>query len=89
MNLQSDVTVTREYGGYLPLELPKGQEYYRGEHVVALNSGRYAIVYALLDGDGSGSICPVICAGLWKRRSEGLHLTWISAIITLTGSFFR
>lgn len=50
MNLQSDVTVTREYGGYLPLELPKGQEYYRGEHVVALNSGRYAIVYALLDG---------------------------------------
>lgn len=37
----------KEYGGYLPLELPKGNVYYQGEDVVALNSGRYAIVYAL------------------------------------------
>lgn len=50
MNVQSESTVAKEYGGYLPLELPKGREYYRGDHVVALNSGRYAIVYALLDG---------------------------------------
>lgn len=39
--------MVKEYGGYLPLELPKGNAYYQGEDVVALNSGRYAIVYAL------------------------------------------
>lgn len=40
----------REYGGYLPLELPEGREFYHGDDVIALNSGRYAIIYALLDG---------------------------------------
>lgn len=40
----------REYGGYLPLELPKGNEFYEGDHVISLNSGRYAILYALMDG---------------------------------------
>ncbi len=39
----------KEYGGYLPLELRKGKEYYKGQDCVALNSGRYAIRYALWD----------------------------------------
>lgn len=39
----------KEYGGYLPLELSKGQAYYHGENVVALNSGRYAAAYAVRD----------------------------------------
>lgn len=37
----------KEYGGYLPIEFASGTPYYSGEHVVALNSGRYAIAYAL------------------------------------------
>lgn len=37
----------KEYGGYLPIEFAAGTPYYSGEHVVALNSGRYAIAYAL------------------------------------------
>ena len=37
----------KEYGGYLPIEFAAGVPYYSGEHVVALNSGRYAIAYAL------------------------------------------
>lgn len=41
--------MTKEYGGYLPIELPKGCAYYHGSDVVALNAGRYAVVYALQD----------------------------------------
>ena len=37
----------KEYGGYLPIEFAAGVPYYSGEHVAALNSGRYAIAYAL------------------------------------------
>ena len=37
----------KEYGGYLPIEFAAGAPYYSGEHVAALNSGRYAIAYAL------------------------------------------
>ncbi len=43
--------MAKEYGGYLPLELPEGNAYYQGEDVAALNSGRYAIVYALQETD--------------------------------------
>lgn len=39
----------QEYGGYLPLELRQGEEYYRGKDCVALNAGRYAIRYAVRD----------------------------------------
>jgi len=39
----------KEYGGYLPIELPKGNAYYYGDDVIALNAGRYAVVYALQD----------------------------------------
>lgn len=39
----------KEYGGYLPLELSKGQPYYAGNDVIALNAGRYAITYAIKD----------------------------------------
>ncbi len=37
----------KEYGGYLPIEFAAGTPYFAGEHVAALNSGRYAIAYAL------------------------------------------
>lgn len=40
----------KEYGGYLPLELPEGSAYYQGDDVIELNSGRYAAVYALQEG---------------------------------------
>ena len=36
----------REFGGYLPLELPHGQELYTGAGVLRLNCGRNAIVAA-------------------------------------------
>lgn len=39
--------MNKEYGGYLPIELPKGSAYYTGNDVVALNAGRYAIAYAV------------------------------------------
>lgn len=39
----------REFGGYLPLELPHGQELYIGAGVLRLNCGRNAIVAALRD----------------------------------------
>lgn len=34
-------------GGFLPLELPEGTEYYQGDGVIPLNAGRYAAVTAL------------------------------------------
>lgn len=40
----------KEYGSYQPFECIKGKEYYSGENVVALNSARNAIVYAIMDG---------------------------------------
>lgn len=39
----------REFGGYLPLELPHGQELYTGAGVLRLNCGRNAVVAALRD----------------------------------------
>ena len=39
----------REFGGYLPLELPRGQELYTGPGVLRLNCGRNAICAALRD----------------------------------------
>ena len=41
----------KEYGGYLPLELQHGNEYYKGENVISLNCARYAIVYAIQDAE--------------------------------------
>ncbi len=41
--------MNKEYGGYLPLELPKRTPYYAGDDVIALNAGRYAITYAIED----------------------------------------
>lgn len=53
----------KEYGGYLPIELPKGQAYYHGAHVVPLNAGRYAVVYAIQDAGWDGICLPYyICA---------------------------
>ena len=43
--------MVKEYGGYLPLELPEGNAYYQGEDVAALNSGRYSVGYALQEKD--------------------------------------
>ena len=40
----------REFGGYLPLELPHKQELYTGPGVLRLNCGRSAICAALRDG---------------------------------------
>lgn len=37
----------KEYGGYLPIELPLNEELYTGSDVMALNSGRYAIIMAI------------------------------------------
>lgn len=39
----------KEYGGYLSLELCKGEEYYRGLEVLRCNCGRTAIVLAIRD----------------------------------------
>lgn len=39
----------KEYGSYQPFECIRGQEYYSGEDVIALNCARNAIVYALVD----------------------------------------
>lgn len=39
----------KEYGGYLPLELHGGEEYYCGTDVIRCNSGRTAIVLAVRD----------------------------------------
>lgn len=50
--------MNKEYGGYLPIELPKGNAYYQGENVVALNAGRYAIVYALQEAGWNGIYLP-------------------------------
>ena len=36
----------REIGSFIELELPKGQEIYKGENVVRLNTGRAAIWHA-------------------------------------------
>jgi hypothetical protein len=45
--------MTKEYGGYLPLELPKGRGHYftgaTGQSVLKLNSGRTAFYCAALD----------------------------------------
>lgn len=38
-----------EYGGYLPLELRSGSEYYSSDEVIRLNSARAAVRYAVKD----------------------------------------
>ena len=50
----------REFGGYLPLELPHGQELYTGAGVLRLNCGRNAIVAALRDAGARSTrrFCP-------------------------------
>ena len=53
----------KEYGGYLPIELPKGTPYYHGAHVIPLNAGRYAIVYAIQEAGWERICLPYyICA---------------------------
>lgn len=49
LSLYKGCIMNKEYGGYLPIELPKGNAYYYGDDVIALNAGRYAVVYALQD----------------------------------------
>lgn len=49
----------KEYGGYLPLELSHGQEYYHSEHAVALNKARSAILLAIQDGSFEKVYLPV------------------------------
>ena len=41
----------KEFGSYQPFECIRGQEYYYGEDVVALNCARNAIVYAIMDAN--------------------------------------
>lgn len=48
----------KEFGGYLPFEIKKGNEYYYGDDVVALNCARNAIVYSFLDGGYSKLYLP-------------------------------
>ncbi|QHI72061.1 hypothetical protein [Aminipila terrae] len=50
----------KEYGGYLPLELPQKQEYYisEEENMVRLNCGRSAISYAISDARPSKVFIP-------------------------------
>lgn len=55
--------MNKEYGGYLPLELNKGNTLYKGDDVVALNSGRYAIVYALIDAGWNAIYLPYYICG--------------------------
>lgn len=52
----------REFGGYLPLELPHEQELYTGAGVLRLNCGRNAIVAALRDAGAKRCICPITTA---------------------------
>ncbi len=40
----------KEYGGYLPLELPQGRKEYYQHNLLRLNSGRYAILTAVKQG---------------------------------------
>ena len=51
--------IHKEYGGYLPLELSGGKEYYEGEHFAALNKARSAILLAILQGRFSKIFLPV------------------------------
>ncbi len=44
----------REFGGYLPLELPHGQELHTGAGVLRLNCGRNTIVAAPRRGRKKG-----------------------------------
>ncbi len=55
--------MTKEYGGYLPLELKKEKAWYQGEDVVSLNAGRYAVVYALQEGAWNGVCLPYYLCG--------------------------
>lgn len=53
--------IMKEYGGYLPLELRKGNEYYQTNaeyEVIAVNCGRTAFYYALLDARPSKIYLP-------------------------------
>lgn len=49
----------KEYGGYLPLELPINKEFYTGTEVLALNSGRYSILEAIRQGNFSKVYVPL------------------------------
>ncbi len=69
----------KEYGGYLPLELPARSAYYQGDDVVELNSGRYAIAYALQEGKWKRIFLPYyICSTVEKTIQELLPQLEIS-----------
>ena len=60
----------REFGGYLPLELPHGQELYTGAGVLRLNCGRNAIVAALRDaGWATASGCCMSTTSALRRTT--------------------
>ena len=72
----------REFGGYLPLELPHGQELYTGAGVLRLNCGRNAIVAALRDAGAKKSTLPCtigkslcLIASIIRRPTPGMENT--------------
>ncbi len=72
---------TKEYGGYLPLELSRGQEYYQMEHVIALNKARSAILLAIQDGSFEKVYLPIfMCPSVAEfiQRESDIQIEYYS-----------
>lgn len=65
----------KEYGGYLPIELNSGQEYYSGSEVMAFNCARSAIMYVLQENDFSKIYLPVyMCESVRTRLLDNIEV---------------
>lgn len=67
----------KEYGGYLPLELPLLKEYYNDEdHMIRVNCGRSAIYCALLEAKPSKVYLPYYNCEFVKEPFEKLGIPY-------------
>lgn len=62
----------KEYGGYLPVELNTGQEYYSGPDVMSFNCARSAISYVLQENDFTKLYLPVYMCESVRNRLSGV-----------------
>ncbi len=68
--------VKRKVGGIMPLELPKGREYYAGNGVLPVNCGRAAIYYALLDARPKHLYLPLYLCSATEEPAKRLGIPY-------------
>lgn len=67
----------KEYGGYLPIELNNGKEYYCDSDVMAFNCARSAIVYVIRENNFSKLYLPIyMCESVRDRLFDDIEIRY-------------